>query len=147
LKDPNVMHSNLWQEVKHFRQNEFDSEDRPGSGINMKPRVVFMVDALRGLLGRSFRVNSGFRTPEHNRAEGGAPQSAHLTGEAVDIGTRGWTERERCDLVLYALKLGFSGIGIAKTFVHLDVKARRASWRYSGGKTIAIPVGDELKYI
>lgn len=141
------MHKTLWGDVQHFRQFEFDSDDRPGSGVNMKPRVVFMADALRGLLGRSFKVNSGFRTPEHNRSEGGAPQSGHLTGEALDIGTRGWTERERCDLIIYALKLGFTGIGIAKTFIHLDVKARRASWRYVKGKTVPIPVGEELKHV
>lgn len=142
-----MMHATLWTDVQHFQQSEFDSEDRPGSGFNMKPRVVFMLDALRALLGRPFKVSSGFRTPEHNRAEGGAPQSGHLTGEAVDIRTQGWTERQRCDLIIYALKLGFTGIGIAKTFIHLDVKARRASWRYVNGKTVQIVVGDELKYL
>lgn len=141
------MHATLWPEVQYFRQSEFDSKDRVGSGAQMKPRVVFMLDALRGLIGRPCRVNSGYRTPEHNKAEGGAPSSGHLTGEAVDIGTRGWTERERCDLILYALKLGFTGIGIAKTFIHLDIKNRRASWRYVNGRTVAIKVGEELKYV
>ena len=141
------MHATLWPEVKYFRQSEFDSEDREGSGANMKPRVVFMLDALRGLMGRPFVVNSGFRTPEHNKAEGGAPLSGHLTGEAVDVKTRGWTDRERCDFIIYAVKLGFTGIGIGKTFIHIDTKPRRASWRYASGKTIPIKVGEELKYV
>jgi len=113
----------------------------------MSPRVVFALDALRGLLGRPMVINSAVRTPEWNRLQGGAPASAHLTGEAVDIGTARWSPDDKRDLLLYARKLGFTGIGVASSFVHLDVKPRVASWRYQGNRTIAIPIGDEVKYI
>ncbi len=112
----------------------------------MSPRVVLALDALRGLLGRSIVINSAMRTPDWNRQQGGAPASAHLTGEAVDIGTARWTPEQRRDLMLYARKLGFNGIGVANAFIHLDVKPRIAAWRYQGNRTIAIPVGDEVEY-
>lgn len=113
----------------------------------MSARLVYMLDALRGLMGKPLSINSGYRTAEHNKSVGGAPGSAHVTGEAVDIGTRGWTERERIDLVLYARKLGFTGVGIGSSFIHIDMKARVASWHYVGGRYVSHSLGDELKYI
>lgn len=141
------MAGSWWPEVRYFDKVEFDSPDAPGSGSMMRARVVFMLDALRGLLGRPMPVNSGYRTKNHNAKVGGAPASAHTAGEAVDIGTRGWTKAQREQIVTWAIKLGFNGIGIGATFIHLDIKQRRASWRYSGSKTIAVPVGKELEYL
>lgn len=138
---------NLWDSVQHFKQSEFDCPSEVGSGDNMWPRVVFMLDALRSLLGRPLPINSGYRTPAHNKAIGGAPKSAHMEGLAVDIGTRKLTKAQRQTLIAYAIQLGFTGIGIAQTFVHLDMKARRASWIYKGKGQEAIPVGRELEYV
>ena len=137
----------LWQEVRYFTSREFDSHDTPGSGDMMRPRTVLPLDALRGLLSKSFKINSGYRTEAHNKAVGGAPQSAHLSGEAVDVNTRGWTPEQRRDFVIYARKVGFNGIGIASTFIHIDIRPRIASWRYVGNKIVAIPLGDEVKFL
>lgn len=113
------------------------------------PRVVYMLDALRGLMAKPLRITSGYRTPEHNAAVGGAPHSGHVSGEAVDISTLGWTERERIDLILYSRKLGFVGIGIGSTFIHIDMKSRAgsASWHYRNGQYVSHPLADELKYV
>ncbi|WP_322884183.1 D-Ala-D-Ala carboxypeptidase family metallohydrolase [Sinorhizobium medicae] len=137
----------FWSQIRHFKQSEFDSPDAKGSGANMQMRTVFLLEALRGLMGKSLRSNSGFRTASRNKQVGGAPASAHLTGEAVDVSTRGWTERERMDFIIYARKVGFTGIGIGLSFIHVDIKPRIASWRYSGGRTIVVPVGDEAKFV
>lgn len=131
----------------HFKQPEFDSRDAPGSGASMRPELVVMLESLRRLVGKPFRINSGFRTPEHNSAVGGAPASAHLTGEAVDVSTSGWTKRDRIDFIIYARKLGFNGVGIASNFIHIDMKPRLASWRYSGGKLIPVVVGGEAQVV
>jgi uncharacterized protein YcbK (DUF882 family) len=139
----------VWTLAPHFRQAEFDSKDVPGSGANMKPELIVMLEALRRLVGKPLVINSGYRTQQHNHAVGGAPASAHTTGEAVDIGTRGWKQRDRIDLILYARKLGFIGVGIASNFVHLDMKERGhlASWIYRGGSFVPISVGSESKYV
>lgn len=113
----------------------------------MSPRFVYMLDALRALTDKLCHINSEYRTPEHNKAVGGAPGSAHIDGEASDVGTVGWSERERIDFILYARKLGFNGIGIGASFIHIDMKERKESWHYTRGRAITHRLEDELKYV
>ena len=43
------------------------------------------LQALRGALGKPLIVRSAYRSPEHNRAVGGAKRSKHMEGTAFDI--------------------------------------------------------------
>ena len=43
------------------------------------------LQALRNQLGKPLKVRSAYRSPEHNRAVGGAKASKHLKGIAFDI--------------------------------------------------------------
>ena len=43
------------------------------------------LEVLRERAGTPIRINSGYRSPQLNRKIGGAPNSNHLTGCAVDI--------------------------------------------------------------
>lgn len=43
------------------------------------------LDKVREMWGKSIGVNSGYRSPELNRAVGGAKNSQHMRGEAADI--------------------------------------------------------------
>ncbi len=43
------------------------------------------LQALRDRLGKPLIVRSAYRSPEHNRAVGGAPGSKHMQGTAFDI--------------------------------------------------------------
>lgn len=79
--------------------------------------------ALRQDLGFALPVNSSFRDPEHNKRVGGADDSPHLLGRAVDIAVSG----ERAFKVVQAApRFGFVGIGVKqhgpheKRFIHLD---------------------------
>ena len=74
-------------------------------------------------------INSGNRCLEENERIGGYPDSAHITGEAADIKIRGI---KPIDIGLAAEKIGGLRIGIAKTYVHLDVKKPSPSkfWIY-----------------
>ena len=49
--------------------------------------ITHCLDPIRKLWGQIIRVNSGYRSPELNRAVGGSPTSQHMTGEAADITT------------------------------------------------------------
>ena len=63
--------------------------------------MVECLDKVRALWGKPIGVNSGYRSPELNRAVGGAKNSQHLRGEAADI-TTGSKEnnRELFDLIV-----------------------------------------------
>lgn len=44
-----------------------------------------VLDPAREALGQPIKVNSGYRSLEHNKEIGGAPNSQHCKGEAADI--------------------------------------------------------------
>ncbi|WP_132319934.1 D-Ala-D-Ala carboxypeptidase family metallohydrolase [Pseudobacteriovorax antillogorgiicola] len=51
---------------------------------------------------------------------GSSEKSQHILGRATDISTWGWSDDEIMNLISKAYLLGFKGIGIYSTFVHLD---------------------------
>lgn len=115
----------------HFHIDEFDSPDLPGSGAYMQDDFLRMIDAAREVAGIPFVVNSGFRTEQHNRAVGGSPSSSHLNGWAADI--RATNSTQRWIIIAACLQAGFTRIGVADTFVHIDCdpdKAENVMWLY-----------------
>jgi len=99
-------------ELKHFKLSEFDSPDAPGSGSNMKPEFLQRLDNARGLAGIPFKINSGFRTKARNAIVKG---------------------RNRLLMVKALLAAGFTRIGIADGFIHVDCdpqKSKEAIWLY-----------------
>ena len=97
---------------------------------------VKRLQLVRDEIGKPFKINSGARCYQHNALCGGAPESAHLvTGlipcSAADISTRGWSGRLKYKLIQSALDNKIRGIGVAKHFIHLDMKFKRiALWGY-----------------
>jgi uncharacterized protein YcbK (DUF882 family) len=85
---------------------------------------------------KRLKIGSGYRTPEHNRKEGGKPYSRHLTAEAADIHPLdGLTVEELYEEIEAAIEDGdIEDGGLAKNvkagFVHWDVRGKRARWEY-----------------
>ena len=121
-----------WKMMKHFKPGEFDSPDEPGSGKRMDLKMVLMLDAMREMVGRPIRVNSGYRTPKHNKAVGGVANSSHTKGTAADL--RCGDDEERAVLVRAAIKVGIKRIGVGRGLVHVDSDTSLPSprlWLYS----------------
>jgi len=104
--------------LKHFRYEEFDSPDEKGSFINMDSDFLSMLDNARGAARIPFKINSGYRTAQHNKKVGGKSKSSHLVGKAVDIACN--SSRERFKILSALQDEGFNRFGIADTFIHVD---------------------------
>ena len=84
----------------------------------MAPEFMDLLERLRSEFARPLIVSSGFRCPAWNqKVSKSGPDGPHTTGHAADLGVR-WAEQ--VDLVRIATNLGFTGFGVAATFIHLD---------------------------
>ena len=89
----------------------------------MDNTLLHKLEELRYRLGdKAVIINSGYRTPEHNRRVGGASNSQHLYGKAADIVVRGVSPSK---VYKEADKL-FNGVGKYNTFTHVDTRSYRA---------------------
>jgi uncharacterized protein YcbK (DUF882 family) len=92
--------------------------------------LVALLQNVRNIIGKPIHINSGLRCPENNRRVGGASDSAHLSGYAADIAVN--SSHYRYEFLAVAMDL-FERVGIAKTFIHVDVdpdKAKEVVWMY-----------------
>jgi uncharacterized protein YcbK (DUF882 family) len=98
---------------------------------NMDADFLAKLDEAREYANIPFVINSAYRSPEHNARVGGKPTSSHLKGLAVDISAKDNSTR---GIILDALRaIGFNRIGIAKTFIHVDMdteKSQNVTWLY-----------------
>ena len=123
--------TNVVMNLKNFTIDEFDSPDLPGSGLNMDNDFLQMLDIARAIANIPFKINSGYRTKEHNKKVGGKSDSSHLVGKAVDIAYS--NSRDRWIIITALQEAGFNRLGIAKTFVHTDsdqTKSPDVIWTY-----------------
>jgi zinc D-Ala-D-Ala carboxypeptidase len=122
--------------LNYFNFQEFDSPDEIGSGMptdqggKMNKEFLFKLDEARMLAGTPFRITSGYRTEAHNKKVGGVKGSSHTKGCAVDIAVNSGLQRSA--IVCALAKVGFIRIGIAKTFVHVDLDKEKQNsiWLY-----------------
>jgi uncharacterized protein YcbK (DUF882 family) len=110
---------------ENFSLHEFQCKD--GSQlVKIDERLVEKLQKLRDMIGKPIVIHSGYRTPEYNKKVGGANESQHMEGTAADISIAGLSPEKVAEL---AEKVGFNGIGIYKTFTHVDVRSSKARWR------------------
>ena len=85
--------------------------------LNVRESFYVKLNKMRQLLGAPMKINSGYRCEFHNREVKRSPTSAHLRG-AADIHC---TDSElRYKLLKAAYEVGFTRIGVYKTFIHVD---------------------------
>ena len=132
------------QGIKHFGAAEFESyfaARRKGVKNSQPPRKLWpnivptlrIVDDLRESLGKPCRILSSYRSPDYNRAVGGATHSQHLEFNALDIAFDGVSPRQVYERLLEWRKAGkfTGGLGLypSSGFVHIDTRGSNATWR------------------
>lgn len=109
---------------KHFRTREFQTGNC--NFVIVSTMLLKVLDSLRDKIGEPIYINSGYRTPEHNKAVGGSTLSYHMYGMAADIRAEKHTPKQLYTILDDMLN-GWGGLEEHNTFIHVDVRAK--AWR------------------
>ena len=116
----------FYNDYKYFSKAEVEK-------WKLKPELWTLLDKMREECGFPFNINSGLRTKEENdKLKDSASDSAHLSGLAVDISIKDSIKRYK--LVQVALNNGINRLGIADTFIHIDISPthpKNVIWLYN----------------
>ena len=98
----------------------------------MAPEFVSKLQMLRDRIGKPIKITSGIRCKSHNAKIGGASKSWHIPRDGVCYASDIRTDRSDEEVLrLYAAadSLGFTGIGLYKGRIHIDMRpTNRARW-------------------
>ena len=92
----------------------------------VSPKAMEAYRRLEEMTGGPLRVNSAYRSPEHNAKVGGVKHSQHMDGNAFDFGVSHLNQAERGQLIEQMRAAGFRGIGVYNNALHADVGPERA---------------------
>lgn len=118
--------------TKHFKYSEFSKSDTASrlhlnNAItdwevrdNIKALVEEVLQPLRDAWGGPIFINSGYRSPEVNKAVGGVQTSQHCKGQAADCGC---TDPYSLAKLAKRMKLDYDQMGVYASFVHLSYRA------------------------
>ena len=116
----------------NFKPYEIASRD---FSIIVNTKSLDALQSLRLDWGKSLHVNSAYRTPSHNRAVGGKPNSDHLKGSAFDIHINSISMGKKLEKL--AIKHGFNAIGRYRRsmFIHISQRDKKPNGRiYQWGR-------------
>lgn len=108
----------------NFKVKEFACKDGSDK-ILIDTELVELLQNIRNHFGKPITINSGYRTPAHNKKVGGSNNSYHTKGQACDIVVKGV---HPIIVSMYAEKLNAGGIGVYKTFTHVDTRDKNYRW-------------------
>lgn len=123
----------FWDEIEYFSRSEFacTCNGRYCNGFPVEPdeKLVRTVNQIRKHFGKAFSPNSAIRCKQRNADPdvGGASDSQHLYGKAVDISVPGVAPK---DVAAYAETLlpSTGGIGIYSWGIHVDTRQTKSRW-------------------
>lgn len=119
--------------ARSFRAREFDCPCSECKETLIDALLLSRLQVLRDRLGSSIQIHSGYRCSGHQAAlaASGYPTvsglSQHELGRAADLSCGGKSGDE---LNLAARMAGFSCVGVAATWIHVDIREGERSWKY-----------------
>ena len=109
---------NINNDLDYFTREEFACQYTGENEIS--DRLLLRLDLLRARCGFPFIITSGYRSEDHPIEAKKEKAGTHAQGIAADIKVSDGTQRFK--IVQEAISLGFSGIGVASSFVHVDIR-------------------------
>lgn len=119
---------------KNFTLDEFASKDgaiTPPDVLENLRNLAKNLQVIRDEIGKPIKINSGYRSPEHNKSVGGVKNSMHTKGKAADIHISGLTPNQIAAVIFMLIeqkKIKQGGVGIYPNFVHYDIRGTKARW-------------------
>ena len=96
----------------------------------LSPILRLLIWDIEGHFGKKVVMNSGFRTPWHNFAVGGASGSYHQLCMAADIFVPGVPKSRLIAYVRNNDMVGGLGCYPGRQFIHIDVRGRPGGWNH-----------------
>ena len=104
--------------MRYFKLSDFDCQE---TGENkMNEDFLIKLDDLRHECGFPFIITSGYRDKTHSIEAAKKNPGTHARGIACDIKISNGNQAYA--IIKYAPSMGFNGIGVAKTFIHVDTR-------------------------
>ena len=137
-KKDNAVHNKVPM-APNFTPWEFRCKCNICQAIILDLMLPVTLERMRGMIGRPIVIESGYRCPRYNEVliQEGLPASKvskHIMGTAADIYVVG-DNLQKIDghtLARYAYLAGFRAIGVAPSWIHVDLRQpqRWALWTY-----------------
>ena len=115
-----ITHADQWDTTKWYNFSPKEFVCSCCNTLKISPVVLDFVQQYRNISGKSVSITSGYRCPKHNSSVSSTGEDGpHTTGLAIDIATN---TQSQYQLIRFALQYDprAMGIGIAKTFTHID---------------------------
>jgi len=120
--------------TKNFSFSEFNSKDGAPMPEDVKKNIRLLANELekiRAAFKSPIKINSGYRSPAHNKAVGGVDNSYHLKGMAADFNVKGRTPRQVVAIIEEMINRGElkqGGVGLYNGWIHYDIRGTKARW-------------------
>lgn len=115
------------QLTKNFYREEFACKCGECDHSTVDAELLTVLQRLRDWFRKPITINSAHRCRKHNTAVGGSNNSKHLLGIAADIVVEDISPEEVYKH-LDGRYLQMYGIGKYSSFVHIDVRQKKARW-------------------
>jgi zinc D-Ala-D-Ala carboxypeptidase len=90
--------------------------------LGVRPEFLIFIEKVRVKYGKAMKITSAFRCEKHNEKVGGSKTSAHMSGLACDVSMT--DSQARLEFIKAAIACGVKGLGLHKSFIHVDIMAR-----------------------
>ena len=120
--------------TKNFSLSEFDCKDGTEMPSELLTNVLELAEnlqVLRDFVGVPIRINSAYRSLQHNSKIGGSTNSQHLFGKAADVVIESKSPEQVANIIKALIsegKMKQGGVSAYNTFTHYDIRGHKARW-------------------